>query len=131
VAGRSNASIAESPRMNMQGSADFFFEAASVQRVIAKGRKRRVSKMGYRLAPIEVNIAEGGFAEFRIYNDQGEPIATFGFADEHEAHIARALMIRAIAKADLIVSHTQIARQSIDSLDKAETLLKRLADYRE
>jgi len=87
--------------------------------------------MGYRLAPIEANIAEGGFAEFRIYNDQGEPIATFGFADEHEAHIARALMIRAIANAVLILSHTQIARQAIDSLDKAETLLKRLADHRE
>jgi len=47
--------------------------------------ERQVSKMGYRLAPIEVNIAEGGFAEFRICNEQDEPIATFGFADEHEA----------------------------------------------
>jgi hypothetical protein len=51
--------------------------------------KRQVSRMGYRLAPIEVNIAGGCFAEFRIYNDQGEPIATFGFADEHEARVAR------------------------------------------
>jgi hypothetical protein len=40
-------------------------------------------------------------------------------------------MIRAIAKAVLILSHTQIVRQSTDSLDKAETLLKRLADHRE
>jgi hypothetical protein len=87
--------------------------------------------MGYQLAPVEVNIAEGGFAEFRICNEQGEPVATFGFADEHEAYIARALMIRAIAKAVLILSHTQSVRQSTDSLDKAETLLKRLTDHRE
>jgi hypothetical protein len=93
--------------------------------------RSRVSEMGYRLAPIEVNIAEGGFAEFRICNEQGEPVATFGFADEHEAYIARALMIRAIAKAVLILSHTQIVRQSTVCLDKAETLLKRLADHRE
>jgi hypothetical protein len=89
--------------------------------------ERQVRKMGYQLAPVEVNVAEGGFAEFRICNEQGEPIATFGFADEHEARIARALMIRAIAKAVLILSHTQVVRQTVDSLDKAETLLKRLA----
>jgi hypothetical protein len=47
--------------------------------VIASGEKQ-VSKMGYLLAPNEVNITEAVFAEFRICNDQGEPIATFGFA---------------------------------------------------
>jgi hypothetical protein len=54
--------------------------------------------MGYRLAPIEVNIAERGFAEFRICNERDEPIAIFGFADEDEAYIARALMIRGLRR---------------------------------
>jgi pimeloyl-ACP methyl ester carboxylesterase len=109
-------------------SADDRFFPLEFQRRVARTRLR---KMGYQLAPVEVNVAEGGFAEFRICNEQGEPIATFGFADEHEARIARALMIRAIAKAVLILSHTQVVRQPVDSLDKAETLLKRLADQRE
>jgi hypothetical protein len=87
--------------------------------------------MGYRLAPVEVNIAEGGFAEFRVCNDQDEPVATFGFADEHEARIARALMIRAIGKAVLILSHTQIGRQTNGYLDQAHNLLKRLTDQHE
>jgi hypothetical protein len=84
--------------------------------------------MGYRLTPVQSNVAEGGFAEFRICNDLGETIATFGFADEHEARIA--LMIRAIAKAVLIVSHRSVTRQSGDLLDDAMTELKRLADQR-
>ena len=67
--------------------------------------------MGYRLAPVEVNPAEGGFAEFRICNEFDEPITTFGFADEHEARIGRALMIRAIKNAVLIVSHASVARR--------------------
>jgi hypothetical protein len=68
-------------------------------------------KMGYRLAPVEVNPAEGGFAEFRICNEYNEPITTLGFADEHEARIARALMIRAIKNTVLIISHASIARE--------------------
>ena len=68
-------------------------------------------KMGYRLAPVEVNPAEGGFAEFRICNEYNEPVTTFGFADEHEARIARALMIRAMANVALIISHASIARE--------------------
>ena len=70
--------------------------------------------MVYRLAPVQMNPAEGGYAEFRIcneYNEYDEPITTFGFTDEHEARIARALMIRAIANAVLIISHASIARQ--------------------
>jgi hypothetical protein len=93
--------------------------------------ERRAGKMGYRLAPVQLNVAEGGFAEFRICNDHGETIATFGFADEHEARIARALMIRAIAKAVLIVSHRSVARQNSDLMDDAMTELKRLSDQRE
>jgi hypothetical protein len=55
-------------------------------------------------------MAEGGYAEFRICDEHDVPITTFGFADEHEARIARALMIRAIAKAVLIVSHASVSR---------------------
>jgi hypothetical protein len=44
-------------------------------------------------------------------NEYNEPITTFGFADEHEARIARPLMIRAMANAVLIISHASIARQ--------------------
>jgi hypothetical protein len=54
--------------------------------------------MRYQLAPVEVDIAEGGSQDLQR---TGQPVATFGFADEHEARIARALMLRAIAKAVL------------------------------
>lgn len=43
-----------------------------------------------------------------------QPVATFGFADEHEARIARALMIRAISNAVLIVSHTTVTYRNSD-----------------
>jgi hypothetical protein len=86
--------------------------------------------MGYRLTPVQADMAEGGFAEFRVSNKHDEPIATFGFADEHEARIARALMIRAIAKAVLIISHTSVARRNSDIVDDAMIELKRLADHR-
>jgi hypothetical protein len=87
--------------------------------------------MRYRLEPVQTNIAEGGFAQFRICNEHNDPIATFGFVDEHEARIARALMIRAIAKAVLIISHASVARQNSDFIDGALTELKRLAGHRE
>ena len=70
--------------------------------------------MEYRLEPVRLNIAEGGYAEFRICDEHNDPITTFGFADEHEARIARALMIRAIAKAVLIIGHASVSRQSRD-----------------
>ena len=79
--------------------------------LLALGDTEKGRKMGYRLAPVEVNPAEGGFAEFRICNEFDEPITTFGFADEHEARIARALMIRAIKNAVLIISHASVARR--------------------
>ena len=91
---------------------------------------KRVGKMGYRLEPVQTNIAEGSFAQFRICNEHNDPIATFGFVDEHEARIARALMIRAIAKAVLIIGHASVARQNSDFVDDALTELKRLADHR-
>jgi hypothetical protein len=40
-------------------------------------------------------------------------------------------MIRAIAKAVLIVSHRSVARQNSDLMDDAMTELKRLSDQRE
>jgi hypothetical protein len=70
--------------------------------------------MSYRLNPVEINVAEGGFADFKLCNDNGEQVVTFGFADQHEARIARALMIRAIKKAVLVVAHTTVARQNGD-----------------
>ena len=68
--------------------------------------------MRYRLTPVETSIGEGGFAEFKVWNEYDELVVTFGFPDEHEAHIARALMIRAISKAVLIVGRTSVSRQT-------------------
>jgi Cu/Ag efflux pump CusA len=62
----------------------------------------------YQLKPIE--IGEAGLADVRICNEYGESIVTFTFPDGHEAYIARALMIRAFAKAVLIVPHTSVVR---------------------
>ena len=59
-------------------------------------------------------MAEGGFADFKVCNERDEQVATFGFADEHEARIARALMIRAISKAVLIVAYRTVSRQTGD-----------------
>src|SRR5262245_17431295 len=70
--------------------------------------------MTYWLSPVEVNVAEGGFADFKVCNESGEQVATFGFADEHEARIARALMIRAISKVVLVVAHRTVGRQTGD-----------------
>jgi hypothetical protein len=68
--------------------------------------------MRYRLTPVETSIGEGGFAEFKVCNENNEHVAAFGFPDEHEAHIARALMIRAISKAVLIVGQTSVSRRT-------------------
>ena len=68
--------------------------------------------MGYRLTKAQSTMGEAGFSDFKICNEQDEPIVTFGFADEHEASIARALMIRAIAHAVVIVGHTSVRRLS-------------------
>lgn len=86
--------------------------------------------MGYRLEPVQTNIAEGGFAQFGICNEHNDPITTFGFVDEHEARIARALTIRAIANAVLIIGHASVVRQNKAFVDDALTELKRLADHR-
>ena len=68
----------------------------------------------YWLSPVQTDIGEGGFADFKLCNKNGDQLATFGFADEHEARIARALMIRAFSKAVLVVPHTTVARQKDD-----------------
>jgi hypothetical protein len=61
----------------------------------------------YQLKPFE--IVEAGLADVRICNEFEEPIVTFTFPDSHEAYIARALMIRALAKAVLIIPHTRLS----------------------
>jgi hypothetical protein len=67
--------------------------------------------MKYFLSPVQTDIGEGGFAEFKLCNGNGDQLATFGFADEHEARIARALMIRAFSKVVLVVPHMTVALQ--------------------
>ena len=81
--------------------------------------------MRYRLKPIE--ISEACLAEVQICNEYDEPIVTFTFPDEHEAYIARALMIRAFAKAVLIISHTSVARQNRNPAVEVISELNRLA----
>ena len=66
--------------------------------------------MRYQLKPNE--IAEAGLADVRICNEFEEPVVTFIFPDDHEAYIARALMIRALAKAVLIIPHTSVVREN-------------------
>ena len=66
--------------------------------------------MRYQLKPTQ--IVEPGVADVRICNESDEPIVTFIFPDGHEAYIARALMIRALAKAVLIIPHTSVAREN-------------------
>lgn len=78
--------------------------------------------MKYRLSPVEINVAEGGFADFKVCNENGEQVATFGFADEHEARIARALMIRAISKAVVVVAHRTVGRQTGDRDEQFQAL---------
>ena len=70
--------------------------------------------MRYQLSPVQTSIGEGGFADFKVCNENGHAVVTLGFADEHEARIARALMIRAISNAVLIVSHTTVGRLNSD-----------------
>ena len=63
--------------------------------------------MRYQLKRTE--IVEPGVADVRICNEFDEPIVTFMFP---EAYIARALMIRALAKAVLIIPHTSVVREN-------------------
>ena len=71
--------------------------------------------MAYRLTKVQSTMGEANFADSKICNEQDEPIVTFGFAGEHEASIGRALMIRAITNAVVIVGHTSIARSNRNS----------------
>jgi hypothetical protein len=71
----------------------------------------------YQLKPFE--IVEAGLADVRICNEFEEPIVTFTFPDSHEAYIARALMIRALAKAVLIIPHTSVVRENRNPADEA------------
>ena len=66
--------------------------------------------MRYQLKRTE--IVEPGVADVRICNEFDEPIVTFIFPDGHEAYIARALMIRALKKAVLIIPHTSVVREN-------------------
>jgi len=79
----------------------------------------------YQLKPIE--IGEAGLADVRICNEYDESIVTFTFPDGHEAYIARALMIRAFAKAVLIVPHTSVVRENRNPADEVIAELNRLS----
>ena len=81
--------------------------------------------MRYQLKPFE--IVEAGLADVRICNEFDEPIVTFTFPDSHEAYIARALMIRALAKAVLIIPHTSVVRENRNPADEAIAELNRLS----
>ena len=85
--------------------------------------------MKYWLSPVETDIGEGGFADFKLCNENGERLATFGFADEHEARIARALMIRAFSKAVLVVPHTMVARQKEDAGEQSHAPRHMLLEF--
>jgi hypothetical protein len=65
--------------------------------------------MRYQVKPTE--IVEAGLADVRICNEFDEPIVTFTFPDDHEAYIARALMVRAFSKALLIIPHVSVGRK--------------------
>jgi hypothetical protein len=72
---------------------------------------------------------EGGFADFKICNESGEQLVTFGFADDHEARIARGLMIRAISKAVLVVPHARAARQKGDASEQIKALRRLFLNF--
>ena len=81
--------------------------------------------MRYQLKPTE--IVKVGLADVRICNEFDEPIVTFSFPDSHEAYIARALMIRALAKAVLIIPHTSVVRENRNPVDEVIAELNRLS----
>ena len=72
--------------------------------------------MRYQLKPIE--LGEADLADVRICNEYDESVVTFTFPDSHEAYIARALMIRAFAKAVLIIPHTSVVRENRKPADE-------------
>ena len=65
--------------------------------------------MRYQIKPIE--LVEADLADVRICNEYDKSVVTFTLPDIHEAYIARALMVRALAKAVLITSHTSVIRE--------------------
>jgi Cu/Ag efflux pump CusA len=50
----------------------------------------------YQIKPIE--LGEADLADVRVCNEYDESVVTFTFPDDHEAYIARALMIRAFGR---------------------------------
>ena len=81
--------------------------------------------MRYQLKPIE--LGEADLADVRICNQYDESVVTFTFPDSHEAYIARALMIRAFAKAVLIIPHTSVVRENRNPADEVIAELNRLS----
>jgi hypothetical protein len=79
----------------------------------------------YQLKPIE--LGEADLADVRICNEYDESVVTFTFPDSHEAYIARALMIRALAKAVLIIPHTSVVRENRNPADEVIAELNRLS----
>jgi hypothetical protein len=78
----------------------------------------------YQIKPTE--LGEADLADVRICNEYDESIVTFTFPDSHEAYIARALMIRAFAKAVLITSHTSVIRANRNPVEEVITELNRV-----
>ena len=81
--------------------------------------------MRYQIKPIE--RVEADLADVRICNEYDKLVVTFTLPDIYEAYIARELMIRALAKAVLITSHTSVVREKRNSAEEVITELNRLS----
>jgi hypothetical protein len=81
----------------------------------------------YQIKPIE--RVEADLADVRICNEYDESVVTFTLPDIYEAYIARELMIRALAKAVLITSHTSVVRENRNSAEEVITELNRLSSH--
>ena len=93
----------------------------------AHGTLWRKGQVGvrYQIKPIE--RVEADLADVRICNEYDELVVTFTLPDIYEACIARELMIRALAKAVLITSHTSVVRENRNSAEEVITELNRLS----
>ena len=100
-------------------------EPVGAFRGASEGRRSAEVEVRYQLKPIE--LGEADLADVRICNEYDESVVTFTFPDSHEAYIARALMIRAFAKAVLIIPHTSVVRENRNPADEVIAELNRLS----
>ena len=84
-------------------------------------------QVGVRCQIKPIELVEADLADVRVCNEYDESVVTFTFPDGHEAYIARALMIRAFAKAVLITSHTSVVRANRNPAEEVITELNRLS----